>query len=193
MAPHYYDPATESKWGYPGGAALMSLAMGRRAMERERFKDPVWVGEYGCSWKMPGVRDYYRDLQGLYDQFAFGSAFWEYIRSDGDWGVEYPDGTELPVVDVLVRPMPHRTAGTPITYGTVPLTRRWTFTWNGGNDITAPTEIFVPAARHYPDGFRVRSTDRRGHWSWEWDEESEVLSVQHDRSRLSRTLTIIAN
>ncbi len=193
MAPHYYDPATESEWGYPGVGTLMTLAMTRRATERERMKDPVWVGEYGCSWQMPGVREYYEDLQGLFDQFAFGSAFWDYTRSEEGWGVEYPDGSELPVVDVLVRPGPVRTAGTPLSFGIVPFTRRWKFTWTGGNGIDAPTEIFVPLARHYPDGFRVRSTDLPGTWSWEWNEEDEIMSVRHDQSRLSRTLTIVPN
>jgi hypothetical protein len=169
----------------------MALSMANRARERAWFKDPVWVGEYGMSWELPGADDYLSDLQALYDHYGFGSAYWEYVRGNSGFAVEDPEGNERPVVDVLVRPIPRRISGTPVTYGYAPFTRRWRITWTGGRDIDTPTEIFVPASRHYPDGFSVRSTDFPGSWDWDWDEETEILRVWHDPRRLSRTVTIV--
>ena len=192
MAPHYYDPATETPWGYLGVPALMTSAMSRRATERIRFRDPVWMGEYGIEWEQPGAAEYLRDLQNLFDFYGFGSIYWEYARGDTGMGVEYPDGSERPVVDVLVRPVPRRIAGDPAWFGPAPLSGNWQLTWSGGRKIDAPTEIFVPASRHYPNGFAVRCSDPPGRWSYDWDETSEILRVWADRSRFSHTLTLIA-
>jgi endoglycosylceramidase len=192
MAPHYYDPATEAPWGYLGVPVLMTTAMTRRAGERLRFRDPVWVGEYGITWETPGAAEYLRDLQNLFDFYGFGSAYWEYARGDSGFGVEYPDGSERPVVDVLVRPLPRRVAGDPVRFGPAALSGSWQLTWTGGRQIDAPTEIFVPAGRHYPNGFEVRSSDLPGRWDYEWDETTEILRVWHDRSRFSRSITLIA-
>ena len=43
--------------------------------------------------------------------------------------------------------------------------------------VSAPTEIYVPARRFYPDGFDVWVSDPDGMWTQSWDAEREILSV----------------
>jgi hypothetical protein len=48
---------------------------------------------------------------------------------------------------------------------------------------TGPTEIYVPARRHYPNGFDVWVSDPDGSWSQSWDAEREILSVETNPSQ----------
>ena len=102
------------------------------------------------------------------------------------------DGNELSQMDLLVRPYPRRVAGTPTSFGYEPDSRVFTLTFEDRAGVTGATEIYLPASRHYPDGWSLTVSDAEGSdtdssdadnsdaddtWTQEWDPDSEVLRI----------------
>jgi YD repeat-containing protein len=112
------------------------------------------------------------------------SAYWNYNpdAAHPGWGdtmsVVKGDGSEWPVVRRLTQPYPKFTAGSILRYGFAPTTRTFSMVFKKPvHPIPAPTVIHLDAARHYPEGFVVQSTDPAGTWSWTYDAERKELSV----------------
>jgi hypothetical protein len=56
--------------------------------------------------------------------------------------------------------------------------------------VTGPTEIYVPSARFFPQGFEVYTSDPDGAWSSTWDADREVLSIHTDPSQPLHAVTV---
>jgi hypothetical protein len=89
-----------------------------------------------------------------------------YLHNDY-WGVlDEQGGEHTDKTDILSRPYPRRVAGHPSTPGTVGgweydfVAKVLALTIEPGEGVTAPTEVFVPAARHYPGGFVLTLDDQ---------------------------------
>jgi len=63
-------------------------------------------------------------------------------------------------LDVLSRPYPRAIAGTPVSWSfqSASANQAFSFVFNADPAARAPTEIFIPVARHYASGYTVHIT-----------------------------------
>ena len=188
-APHYYDPIVHEGGQYHGNAAIVDAAIALKASEAEDHGVPMILGEFGAFGDGPGHLDYLEDMMDALDQHACGWAYWSYDKGGG-FGILDNNGDETDVFDVIVRAYPQRVAGTIQEHSFNLSTRVMELRYETPSSITAPTEIFVPAARLYPGGFQVSSSDAAGSWSWTFDQAREVVQVVHDTGQNSHTIRI---
>ena len=83
-------------------------------------------------------------------------------------------------MDLLVRTYPRAVAGTPTSFEYAPDTRVFFVEFEDRDGVSGPTELYIPAARHYPEGWELSVSAPDGSWSQAWDAEREVLSVTID-------------
>lgn len=122
------------------------------------------------------------------DHATSGWAYWEYGR--GGWGPVDSLGNETETADVLVRAYPQRVAGTPRFVDYDPALRVLRVEFDAKPGVTGPTELYLPAARRYPKGFAVQTSDPAGTWSTSWDAEREILSYTADPESAQHALVI---
>lgn len=70
-------------------------------------------------------------------------------------------------------------------------TRTLAVTFTERRGVSAPTELYVGAHRHYPDGWHVESSDPDGSWTSSWDAAREVVTVTTPRTGGEHTLRIL--
>ena len=177
--PHYYalGPDVSGVWDPNSDTSIQEWAASRKA-EVEAWGVPLLIGEWGTGRHVVNWREYLEAVARLGDHATSGWAYWEYGL--GGWGPIDADRSENETADVLVRAYPQRVAGTPRFVDFDPDTRVLRVEFEDEPGATGPTEIYVPAARHYPEGFELATSDPDGTWSTSWDEEREVLSYHAD-------------
>lgn len=109
-----------------------------RHLEQEMARQ---IDRYGLGSTRPWFAD---------DRAALGAFTSALIK--GTAGLQGEERTF--VTDVLARPYPRVTAGTPRSYAFDFDTRVFSMTFTP-DYATGPSEIFVPRRRHYPSGFRL--------------------------------------
>jgi hypothetical protein len=77
------------------------------------------------------------------------------------------------MLDVLVRPYPERTAGTPVRYGYDPDKKRFWLHYRPEKNAVDSTVIHLPQ-RIYPEGWTFGRHAPAG-GSWRWEENSRRL------------------
>ncbi|MDJ0789433.1 MAG: cellulase family glycosylhydrolase [Myxococcota bacterium] len=187
--PHYYSVSVDVGGVYRPGVdeSLPRWAVERRA-EAERYDAPLLLGEFGTGLESVGYEAYLKDVLRMADGLTSGWAFWEYGL--GGWSPVRADRTESPIADLLVRAYPRRVAGTPLHVDYDPDRRVLLFAFAGDPAIEAPSELFVPAARFFPDGFDVFTSDADGTWRAAWDASREILTLCSDRSQSLHVISI---
>ena len=121
------------------------------------------------------------------DRSTSGWAYWSY---DADsMGVINRDKTEQAKTAHLVRIYPKAVAGLPVSYGYDSKTRifRLVFKETG---VSALTEIYIPAKRYFPEGWKLTVSDPDSSWSSSWDASSEVLKIYTDPGQPEHTITV---
>jgi endoglycosylceramidase len=135
--------------------------------------DTVMVTEFGATMDLAAIK---RVVDGA-DKFMQSWQWWHYCPCN-DPTTAGPGETQAivndpskppaggnvqsPKMNVLVRPYPQLTAGTPSKWGFDEKTKSFEFTYSteraGGGALPAEalTEVFVPE-RQYPDGYRVQA------------------------------------
>ena len=68
----------------------------------------------------------------------------------------FEDGREPDDILEMVRVYPQRIAGDPTDFGYNTSQRAFSLAFSEGEGIEGPTEIYIPEARIYPDGWRLR-------------------------------------
>lgn len=189
--PHLYTPEIDITGRYDGDTSFFDLWATSRTREIARFDQPMLIGEFGLGWSMPGAQAWLREALKVADQTSSGWAYWSYEVDSGpdSWGLLTPAGEETPQVNELTRTYARAVAGHPESMSTDPETNVYTITFTE-TGVSAPTEIFVPAERHYPGGFEVKSSDPDGSWTQSWDPARQILSVTSDASQGSHTITV---
>ena len=166
-APHIYGNAGGAPGvAYNGDAAALAADYTLAMQEAATLGGPLVVGEYGGNANGgPGFQEatalFYRDTYAELDRRLSGGTFWAYFPSGNGFSVVEPDGREKAgLVDAIVRPYARRIAGIPTSMHFDPETREFSVSWQNDpqRQPQDPTEIFVPAARHYPDGFLIELT-----------------------------------
>lgn len=189
--PHLYTPEIDLAGKYTGDTTFFDIWATNRTHEQERLDAPMLIGEFGLSWGMPGAREWLREALKVSDEIGGGWAYWSFETDSGpdNWGLISPTGEETPHVNELSRTYARAVAGYPESMQLDPDTNTYRITFKE-TGVTAPTEIFVPAARHYPDGFRVTSSDPDGAWTQSWDPDRQIVTVTSDPSQPSHTITV---
>jgi endoglycosylceramidase len=163
-APHYYG----NKPGYALQTYLNHAA---------ELRLPVIIGEYGpptfpetdndLETQMVYKLNFMKTVE-LFDRFAIGmlKAWWagsrdrNHGRFNRTWSMFRGDSHALGperryVVDVMCRPRPLAVAGVVHTYRFDFATRIFRMEFTPG-EVSAPSEIYLPLNRYYPDGLRIR-------------------------------------
>lgn len=178
-SPHFYTFGVEIVGRYdPDDPAFPRWRASRRE-EMAIQRAPVVVGEWGTTDSVPNRIAFFERFLRLADEETSGWALWDYSKGGG-YALLDAQGNEKAHVDTLVRAYPQRVAGHPVHYGYEPATRVMTLSFREKAGVTGPTEIYVPAARHYPDGFEVVVSDPAGSWRQEWEPGREMLFLWTD-------------
>src|SRR6185436_15091054 len=166
-APHLYT----TTFGFPdrkytGDRAAVTTDYAQAMVEAAEQGAVLWVGEFGGSTVPEGG---FLDATELFLEHSLaeqearlvGSGFWAYFPSDNTFSLVGADGAEKGrLVDIFVRPYPMATAGIPrsIAWDRDARSFDFTFAEDAEHDVRDPTIVFVPADRHYPDGFVVETS-----------------------------------
>ncbi|MEB2344197.1 MAG: cellulase family glycosylhydrolase [Deltaproteobacteria bacterium] len=177
--PHYYaiGPDVTGVWDPETDTSLEDWAANRKT-EIDAQVAPLLIGEWGTGRGVVNWRGYLEAVARMADHTASGWAFWDY--SLGGWGPIDGERNETETADVLTRAYPQRVAGTPRFVDFDPATRVLRVEFDEKPGVTGATEIYVPAGRHYPEGFELVTSDPGGSWSQSWDPTRELLSYVAD-------------
>jgi endoglycosylceramidase len=187
--PHYYalGPDLTGVYDPDTDTSLADWAASRK-IEVDAQQAPLLIGEWGTGRHVTNWRRYLEDVARMADHVTSGWAYWEYGL--GGWGPVDAQRNETETAEVLARAYPQRVAGTPRLVDYDPEQRVLRVEFDAEPGVTGPTEIYVPAARHLPEGFTVSTSDPPGTWSTSWDAAREVLSYHADPASTQHALEI---
>ena len=184
--PHLYTIDLDTAEKYSGNGWILLWENNRRT-EIKKQDAPMLIGELGVMNTVTGANEYLKEAMAMADRSTSGWAYWSY--DGGSMGVINGDGSEQQKINILVRVYPRAVAGSPVSYGYDPGTRTFELVFKE-TGINAPTEIYIPAKRFFPEGFKLSVSDPADSWSSEWDAESEVLKIYTDPGQAEHTITI---
>jgi len=185
--PHLYSTIIETQRRYDPADPTIPSWQASRLQEVAAKPTPLLIGELGIPDGVQGGLDHLRDVLAMADRTTSGWAYWEY-NSD-TWGFLNRDGSEKPKAAVLVRAYPQRVAGRPRHTIYEPGARVLLLVFEE-TGVPGPSEIYVPAARFYPEGFDVTVSDAAGSWQSAWDVGREVLSLWTDPGQRTHVVVI---
>lgn len=173
-APHSYPIEVHEGLGYSADNPYLATWERLRSEEAERFVGgALFVGEFGANLEEEGANErYFGDVLDMADRQMAGWAYWSWDK--GSWGIRAEDGSDAAHADFVVRPYPHAIAGVPESFSYDTGTRTFRLSYTTREGVRGPTEVYLAAERHFPDGFEVSVT---GDAEWSLDEEAEVLLV----------------
>jgi endoglycosylceramidase len=185
--PHIYTIDLEVQGKYSSSQGWLMLWENNRRSEIKNQNAPMLIGEIGVADSVIGEVEFLKDAMAMADRSTSGWAYWSY--DSGPMGVINSDGSERAKINCLIRVYPKAVAGCPTQYSYDPETRVFKLVFKE-TGINAPTEIYIPAKRFFPEGWKLTVSDPPGSWSGEWDAASEVLKVYTDPNQAGHTITI---
>lgn len=174
-APHLYaNTAGMANVKYDGNTQALAADFGQAVQEAALLGGPLVVGEYGGNAGggagfPEATALFLRDTYAEMDRRLAGGTAWAYFPGDNGFSVVDAEGKEKDdSVNYIARPYARRTAGIPTAMSWDPQSKELNFAFrnDAGRQASDPTEIFIPAARHYPAGFDVEVS---GGDQWEYD------------------------
>ncbi len=178
--PHLYPIEPEIFDTYAPNNPAIPNWEANRATEKAMFGSAVMLGEFGIMFDWTFGPALLEQALAMADRATTGWTYWSYDTYGR--GIIDPMGEERPAAAILTRTYAQKVAGTPIEHGYDPITRVMVLRFTDRIGVQGPTEIYVPAARWYPEGWEVIVDDAAGTWTSAWDESREVLSVTTARS-----------
>jgi Glycoside hydrolase family 5 C-terminal domain len=151
-----------SRDGDPACPTQEQLTFQQQAGASSRNGSALLVTEFGASDELGDIGR----VAALADQNMVGWTYWHY----GSWSdptgnpsaegmfagdLQRPGTLKQAKADVLIRTYPQAIAGTPVSYSFDPATKAFTLAFDADPSIDAPTQIFVPVARHYGGHYAV--------------------------------------
>ncbi len=182
FAPHIYPPGMEAGANY---GALDKIVINswkkNRSDDMTRHEASLFVSEFGGKNDRPKTSaKYVSDFCDMLDEMKSSWAAWsndihEMVGSV-NYNLFYPDKTERPTFDPLIRAYPRATTGNLISFKYNPTTYEFTMRYINNTQIGPYTEIHLPD-RRYPDGWDLQ-VDGVKDYSYEWEEEVQVLKLK---------------
>ncbi|MCP4132208.1 MAG: glycoside hydrolase family 5 protein [bacterium] len=188
-APHFYPVDVHEGKGYNGDMTIFNSWADSRSRELNAQKAPLVLGEFGLNPNQDGSGLFLDNVMTMMDRMGGGWAYWS--DDPGGWGPVDAAGNETGIISHIVRTYPQRIAGHPLSFSFDPGTREFILKFRNKEGVTGPTEIYIPAKRHYSDGWKVKVSDPAGSWFSTWDENREVLSVTTDPGQDEHSIRII--
>ena len=187
--PHYYSLDMEQSGAYtPATDDSLATWEEYRVQEAQAQGSPLLIGEWGFDGAWTNAEQALRDVLAMADRSTSGWAYWS--LDPGGWGIIDGDWNEKWTADLLVRPYARATAGIPQGMSFDPDSRTFHLEIVERAGVTGPTEISLPATRHYPDGWELTVSDADGSWTSDWDPETEVLTIELPSTGLTHVLEI---
>jgi endoglycosylceramidase len=180
--PHLYDSSLDVGGGFdPETNDYVATWAELRLVDALQLGDiPLWIGEFGQG-DVEGIEAYLDQILTMADDQMIGWALWSY--DPGDWSVVDGDGQDNPRADWIVRPYPRAVNGIPTAFSWNGDTRVFRFEWDPNPAAQGPTLVYVPAERHFPDGFAFvldgETLDAADPASG-WDADREIWSLEPD-------------
>ena len=191
--PHLYSTLLEANGAYGKTDVAIAAWEAERAKETARWPVPVVIGEWGLAFGAGDATRFAEETLAMADRTHAGWAYWSWDPSDAKgWGLfDGATGADNPSADVVVRPYPRRVAGEPVRWSYDPATRLFELVVRPRDGVTGATEIYVPAKRHYPNGWQLSVTpEPAGGVVSSWDAEREIVSLTLDASASERTVRV---
>lgn len=192
FAPHLYDFASIGVGRYLGRRfSTVAPAARQIASFSEQRGWPVVIGEFGALNGVRGAPRMLEDQCRLFDRHLFSWTAWMYDPVGPDWNDEGASvvevgGAERPWLDPLVRPYPRAVAGVPLVSRFDNGLARYELRYAPTRPALAPTEVWLPAARRWPQGFSVELEGGRH----TFDEDRNVLTIEADATATEVKLTV---
>lgn len=155
-----------------------------RTEEIGAHRAPLLIGEFGMSGR-PFSKEMIEFSAEIADTMGAGWTWWDNSACEPGrplqhWCLWDREFNEQPKLESLVYTYPRAIAGHPIAFGFDHGSKEFFLEFESDPAITGPTEIYLPARRHYPGGWEIRSSDADGRWRYEWYDEKEVLLLWVD-------------
>jgi hypothetical protein len=190
------------------------LAALRREADERLGGAPTLLAEFGIAFDLASGRAFRdgdfraqvkamdRTLRALDDNLLSGT-LWNYTADNCNARGDLWNGEDLSIfsrdqqsdsgdlhsggraLEAVARPYARAVAGEPLRMRFDRRRRVFEFAFRHDPDVSAPTEIFVPAFQ-YPNGYRVEVSDG----SFEMDPSALTLSYRHGRQRETHELRI---
>ncbi len=178
--PHLYSVQFEFNQAYtPATDVTLENWEASRNVETALQKAPLLLGEWGFDPSWPNADLFRRELLAMGDRMMMGWTYWSY--DPGGWGIWERDDEgeflERESANALVRPYPQRVAGIPRSFSYDPDSRTFALAYDPFPSATLPTEIYLPAARHYPDGWALSGCTESEGCSSIWNPDTEILRI----------------
>lgn len=195
LYPHMYDSSIETATYQPGaevtGFDPNFFANWAAAITTytDRVHIPMLIGEWGVAHPdNPGMDEFVRRSLTTLDAVSSGWSVFNWCAGSGYCPIDAAS-QDRPGIGQIFEPYARAIAGAPTssTYGFDTRELRVRFS---DNTATGPTEIFLPASRAYPNGWRVETSDPDGTWSQQFDEGSGVLSVTTARTGAAHAICV---
>ncbi|HDH97146.1 MAG TPA: glycoside hydrolase family 5 protein, partial [Proteobacteria bacterium] len=178
-SPHLYPGnIADGRTGYWFGKGMLESHIQMRVNEANERGMPLLIGETGIGSAADGAEAYVRDTTELFDEYLVSFTWWCYWRDDDGMGLLNRAGEEKDLfIKYLSRPYPKATAGVLRSFSFDVDKKVFTVEFENKPDLSPEVEIFIPADRHYPNGFVVECSDEEGTYSYSFDEDTQTLTV----------------
>jgi endoglycosylceramidase len=186
--PHIYTLDLDISGKYIGCPVFTNKWKRKRKRETRRHEVPMLIGEFGLNNNEKKALKYVEQVMRVNEKIGSGWAYWDYGKG-GSWNPIDKEGNDKPIMDVLVRPYPQKTAGIPVDYGYKPKSGKCWLNYLPDPEITAPTEIYIPE-RAYPNGWEFGEYQPET-GTWEWDEEKRLLLIQPAKTNELKKIEIL--
>ena len=171
--PHFYPVRVHEGGGFDGDLKSFKAWARARAEELNGQLAPLVIGEFGLP-PQPGDELFVDYVTVMADLMGGGWTYWD--STPGSWGPLDENLNENPLAGWLVRVYPRAIAGAPVSFIYNPETRVFELVFDEKAGVTGPTEIYIPAARHFPTGWQLEVVSEGG-YTWEWDDVYEILRL----------------
>jgi endoglycosylceramidase len=180
-SPHLYSINMEFFQAYsPGDDNTLQNWEANRNIDTAAQEAPLLSGEWGFHPDWVNADLFMREVLDMYDRMMASWTYWSY--DPGGWGIWESDengdfARERENADALVRPYARSVAGIPRSFSYDPDTRIFELAFDPSPTTTLPSEIYIPAGRHYGDGWTLTGCEETQGCSSTWDADREVLQL----------------
>jgi endoglycosylceramidase len=186
--PHMYTLDLDITGKYMGCPMFVNKWKRRRRHETKKHGVPMLIGEFGLDNNHKRATKYLEKVMRVTEKIGTGWVYWDY-GIGGSWNPVDKEGNEKPMLDVLVRPYPRKTAGILLEYGYKPKSGEFWLSYQPKDSIEGPTEIYIPE-RSYPGGWEF-GEDAPEDNTWQWNEEERLLLFQAPEDEKIQRIIII--
>ncbi len=177
-APHLYSVSFEANQSFDVNADhTVADWQKNRAIDQQTQNSAMLMGEWGFDYKWANAPVAMAQILTMADQMMIGWAYWAF--GPGGWSFVNGDAThsEAPSIVQMVRAYPRRIAGKPTAFLYDADKHTLHLEFVPDPRITAPTELYIPAKRFFPNGYKVIVNRPAAQWQTAWDPQLELLTL----------------